>query len=111
MTDFEIRVNAGIEWLNEHGPTEWWDLIDLTTLDLNSPARCVLGQVFAADCDTYGYNNGYEYIFNKYVNDDGDLRMVDFWHLGFSDVTPRDYELLTEQWARDIESLQMLVSA
>jgi hypothetical protein len=66
MDIFEERVAAGTAWLDDHAPAEWWDRIDLITLDISDGDRCVLGQVFAADADQLGFINGYiaaEYLF------------------------------------------------
>lgn len=42
---FEEQITAGAEWLDEFKPG-WERLIEPATLSLESPCRCVLGQVF-----------------------------------------------------------------
>jgi hypothetical protein len=56
------RVSAGAAWLDEHRP-DWWQRIDLDTLDLREPCYCVLGQEYAAEVDLDGHGlccNGYQ---------------------------------------------------
>src|SRR6478735_12553958 len=48
-------VNAGIKLLDESGPSNWRDLVDVNTLRLESCEVCVLGQVFGSFED--GLNN------------------------------------------------------
>lgn len=45
MASIEERVTAGAAWLDEHRPG-WWQRIDLETLDLGDPCKCVLGQEY-----------------------------------------------------------------
>jgi len=45
MTTIQARVQAGAAWLDENRPG-WIDRIDLATLDLGDPCRCVLGQEY-----------------------------------------------------------------
>lgn len=42
---FEEKIAAGASWLDEFKPG-WERLIEPATLSLESPCRCVLGQVF-----------------------------------------------------------------
>jgi hypothetical protein len=55
------RAYAGMEWLDENGPAEWWDRVDLDTLDISNGYTCVLGHVFAAEADAAGLSCGYFY--------------------------------------------------
>jgi hypothetical protein len=58
MTDYSHlsiseKVGNGVRILNQSGPAEWWDAIDLGKLDISSFDVCVLGQLygnFAAGC-------------------------------------------------------------
>lgn len=46
------RARAGAAWLDErHGP-HWDRLVDVETVDIASPFRCVLGQLSLAGVDT-----------------------------------------------------------
>lgn len=45
MTTIDERVAAGAAWLDEHRPG-WWQRINLDTLDLGDPCKCVLGQEY-----------------------------------------------------------------
>jgi hypothetical protein len=45
MTTIDDRVAAGAAWLDANRPG-WWQRINLATLDLGDPCRCVLGQDF-----------------------------------------------------------------
>lgn len=45
MSDVAERVARGAAWLDEKYP-QWFDKIDLSTLDLSRCTECVLGQVY-----------------------------------------------------------------
>lgn len=49
MDDMRARVRVGIELLDDRGPKDWRDRIDLSILDLLHYTTCILGQVYAAD--------------------------------------------------------------
>lgn len=66
------RVAAGALWLDEHGPVDWRDDIDVDTLDVSDPWLCPLGQLFgsysqavnvtelaSADLESFGFAAGY----------------------------------------------------
>lgn len=68
-------VNAGIKLLDESGPSNWRDLVDLNTLRLEACDVCVLGQVFGSFDDgldnldlthstskRYGFNTDYSML-------------------------------------------------
>lgn len=48
MSGYEARVARGIALLDECGPKDWRSKIDLDTLDIASPWRCVLGQLYGS---------------------------------------------------------------
>lgn len=43
------RVEAGIAWLDDVRP-QWWQELDLDSLDLGSGSHCVLGQIVGGEC-------------------------------------------------------------
>jgi hypothetical protein len=111
MTDAEAlaaRVAAGGAFLDVREPG-WLYLIDLATLDLHAPCRCVLGQLAT---DKHGNVNGWTWtgicsVFN-----------ISTWHTGASndynlgfnagwasqEPPLRDqYDMLTAEWRRYIE--------
>ena len=45
MTTIEERVEAGAKWLDANRPG-WVDRINLKTLNLGDPCKCVLGQEY-----------------------------------------------------------------
>lgn len=45
MNDIAARVARGAVWLDEHYP-QWWERIEISTLDVSSCHLCVLGQVY-----------------------------------------------------------------
>jgi len=59
LTISEERVAQGIALLDEYN-ADWWTLVELDTLDLNSPWECILGQVFRPENEMMdsGYNIG-----------------------------------------------------
>lgn len=102
----ETRVMAGVAWLDENGPAEWWDRVDLFTLNIDSPFDCVLGQVFAADADTVGYSTGYIYAVRTFPE------MLDagprFGFIGLSHIADEE---LTKVWLRVIHARREEVNA
>lgn len=43
MIDYTEQIKNGVKWLDENSPG-WEHKIDLDTLDVNQPCRCILGQ-------------------------------------------------------------------
>lgn len=46
MRTLQERVQAGIAVLDELGPENWRELVDLNTLDMTSESMCILGQLY-----------------------------------------------------------------
>lgn len=91
------RVERGAAWLDEN-VDDWWDKVDLIALDMRSPCRCVLGQLFAGEsCST-----GFFFVSFEYPN-------LDLLGLGFDarngreDQIREDYGFLWAQWKTLIE--------
>jgi hypothetical protein len=106
-TTIAERVAAGAEWLDVNRPG-WVDRINLETLNLSSPCRCILGQELGDYCEA-----PYELIGWPSDDDDerDDSRAVE---LGFnipSSWMEYDYEALTAEWRRYIEARRESVSA
>lgn len=102
----EDRVSAGIDWLNEHGPAEWWDRID-QPINILDGSVCVLGQVFAAKADETGMVDGYSYVINEYT---------EIWNapasFGFCDNgVLTDTLQLEAEWAKAINKIRTEVTA
>lgn len=74
MSDLSAAIGRGIGWLNQNGPADWWDRIDLETLDISDPSKCVLGQIFAAEADQAGMNTGYLFTQTFFSGHGGLLR-------------------------------------
>jgi hypothetical protein len=108
MDSIEGRVAAGVEFLNDNGPAEWWDRVDVFTLDVEKGDHCVLGQVFAAHADETGSPDGYMYALHEFW----------FWEqyesvpkLGFSCAEYGEYPALTQAWRAAILDIRALVNA
>ena len=56
---FEKVVKKGMALLDAQVP-EWRDRVDLDTLDISKPYRCILGQVYADEMAISFTLNGYE---------------------------------------------------
>lgn len=56
LSPADTAVLKGAELLDEHGPENWREMIDIGTLSITSCERCVLGQVFG------GYGIGREFL-------------------------------------------------
>lgn len=98
MASIEERVESGARWLDEHRPG-WWRRIDLDTLDLGDPCKCVLGQEYGDFSYAPVDNLGHPSVAGKGFN-----------ALAFIAPLPIDYaaaekELddLTAEWCRLIE--------
>ncbi len=105
MTSIVERVEAGARWLDGHRPG-WVDRIDLDTLDLGDPCRCVLGQEFGEDADTLnngggGWVTGYCVGLNHLLDGSNVFdRAVD---LGMYELKNDRYSALTNAWRELIE--------
>lgn len=101
------RVDNGVEWLNENGPSEWWDRIDLDNFSILDGQVCVLGQVFRAKADETGYIDGYMYVLRTY-----DEIANNPAHFGFCDNgTLEDPWRLELAWKNAIEKIRTEVAA
>lgn len=109
MTDsIADRVAAGAEWLNENGPAEWWDRVNLKRLSVEDPITCVLGQVFQANADEVCLNNGYIYALDEFFDWE---TYSDVHDMGFSCVELWDYAELDREWRAVIKDIRNFVSA
>lgn len=109
MTDsIADRVTAGAEWLNENGPAEWWDRVNIKTLRTEDAEICVLGQVFQAAADECGVANGYSYALDQFFYYE---TYQDVHDMGFSCVEYGDYPELDRAWRDEIENIRAFVSA
>lgn len=72
---YKLVITRGVALLNEKCKPEWFWRVDLQKLDMASPCRCVLGQLFCcykcgridlgiheADEMEYGFHEGYSRI-------------------------------------------------
>lgn len=86
MTTAVECVNRGAALLDELDP-DWWECIDLPTLDIADPGVCVLGQYAEANLGDWSWGSG----------------LLD---IGFSDKfgfsADYDYPALNEAWAEAI---------
>lgn len=108
------RVEAGIEFLNERlGTTEWVSQIDLESLTMELPSKCILGQLRPSELG----------VKVPYLDDEGNY-FAKCSHLGISlrdpqygfsdgraevstvDESRAYYELLTQEWKRQLAPLQ-----
>jgi hypothetical protein len=94
------RVAKGAVLLDETVP-DWWQRIDLKTLALVSPCRCVVGQLFpSAHAPLDSYADGLDAL---------DVEFYSGATLGFdaetagTDEQGREYTALTAEWRRVIE--------
>lgn len=71
------RVSNGVKFLDENGPKNWREMIDLDKLDIQDGMYCILGQVFAdkvgtrvgagvGTCECCTYVNGYDYGYDLF---------------------------------------------
>jgi hypothetical protein len=93
------RVEKGAAWLDEHRPG-WVDRIDLETLDLGDPCRCVLGQQFEpqSDSDQCGFEVGM-----RLLTTPGNDPVIPLVEQGFYATSDDNYADLTAAWRELIE--------
>lgn len=95
------RRDAGAAWLDEHRPG-WWQRINLDTLDLGEPCRCVLGQEFAPDVDPDGRDlvvaNGYQLAVAKLRDGPPAAFALGFTITGARAYEELSWETLTAAW-------------
>jgi hypothetical protein len=85
----EQRVEAGAAWLDEHRPG-WWKRTDLTTLHMELPCFCVLGQEYGS-------------FYTAPIPDDDTVTLgFDAWGIGPSEQIA-DFAALNTAWATLIE--------
>ena len=99
----DIAVMNGINFLNEHGPVEWWNRIDYDTLDMDTGFTCILGQDFEADAQMTGFTCGYFYAQHTWP----ELAADPIRH-GFCAV---DGVELRSEWIRSVENIREEIAA
>lgn len=103
----EDRVLAGTKWLDEN-VDNWWNIVYLPTLNLESNCRCVLGQVFRTEAENvnderYGKGfTGFDYV-DTYMLSGNEV--VDY---GFDAGPGEEYEDLQTEWERVIKERKVL---
>lgn len=103
-------VAAGIVWLDRNGPDNWRGLVDLPTLDIDSPSDCILGQVFEDKAYNPEYtwahwwnnqrtefNSGYDYAVTTFLSGNFDDTTT---ALGFSGGLGINSYTMTAAWKR-----------
>lgn len=107
-------VASGVDWLNENGPAEWWDRIDLETLSLSDSRRCILGQVYAPDADTIGVQDGYVFtqtLFTEHGGLPADNDPAEHWAQWITECGFITGRATREEWADAIRQLRVEVNA
>jgi hypothetical protein len=99
------RVDNGVDWLNEHGPSEWWDRIE-QPINILDGSVCVLGQVFAAKADETGFLDGYMYVLRTFEEIAWNPS-----HFGFCDNGDEDAWRLELAWNNAIDKIRTEVAA
>lgn len=115
MSTVAERVSAGIALLDEN-VEGWRDKIDLATLDIRHTRKCVLGQVFKTDDDSWesGYDRGRSVLYFQSCeccSEEGELNPYDYGFDASQDDDDLDidtqYDQLRKEWERQLS----LVSA
>jgi hypothetical protein len=91
------RVKEGERRLDEQGPSDWFELVDLDDFVFHQCSKCVLGWVFASpESDHTGFVLGVRKL---------NIDKFDSWKFGF-DTGPNDpwthENLLAASWRRTI---------
>lgn len=89
-----VRVKRGMKLLDEHGPKEWWRMIDLRSFDITSPCNCIIGSCFSGFC--YG-------IAKLKLNSEGAVKYgFESADCGTGQML-RDYDKLQMEWTTQIK--------
>lgn len=92
------RVAKGVQYMDEYGPENWLDLIDLEALDIANTHYCIFGQVFAGtDPEGYSSSGWYNHI-GEFEENTNEADTRDYGLDGPYDET----EALTDEWERVI---------
>jgi hypothetical protein len=90
------RVERGAELLDQKGPPDWRDKINLDNFDMGDGSRCVIGQVYrgqeAAFFGRYGYGLG-----RLGLRLEGGGTRGPAWH-GFDESSRAGFEALERAW-------------
>jgi hypothetical protein len=89
------KVANGVRILNQSGPAEWWDDIDLDNFSIASFERCVLGQLYG------DFEKGCKAIFGEW-DDEATSHAA---RCGFN-YPETDSRALTEEWVRVIRMIR-----
>jgi hypothetical protein len=92
------RVKRGIARLEEYGYTDWWERIDLPSLDMADQFRCVLGQLFG----NYGHGT-----VKLSLNGAGAVNCGFNSDVGSTVVWLANLDALRNLWVAEVESRAM----
>ena len=98
--EIQAAIDAGVKLLNAHTP-HWFNLIDLSTLDLSICSDCLMGQIFP--------NSSWEEALDLVgvTQTDDPLQPNNADYFGFDtddDVGDYGYPELTAAWVAEIET-------
>lgn len=103
--NFSEEIERGLAWLDEHAP-EWITKVDVETLDINDPYRCVLGQVFAEATGDSRFTSGYSYALYTFWSGKTDA-FTPSVALGFTAPATHRGPTLTTQWVHAIKQRRL----
>lgn len=90
------RVQAGAKFLDKHKPG-WWQDIDVKRLNLGSPCRCILGQLY------HDFNEGIEWLRDIDFDTDPDALGFDVDEYDWPE-TSKSFAALTKAWKEEIQA-------
>ena len=98
--ELKVRIDRGVLFLDETVPN-WREQIDMTSLELDAPSHCVLGQVFGSwgtgTCAVYEFEADSELLDPD--SDDVTYTAYGFEHDTYAGIS---YEDLQDAWERVI---------
>lgn len=99
MTTYVDRVRRGAALLDQRGPADWRDRVDVDRLNLRWMDTCVLGQVYTGHVESYyGYDVGLDAL-DAPGDADGAVARDDWAQRhGFEEPTDGNYDALTRAW-------------
>ena len=105
---FSEQIAAGIKWLNQIRP-QWFDKVNLDTLNLGKCSLCVLGQLFGDEPEVeteFMYTAGFGYAQARLGLTDRICQSLGFAVDHSLPNSELRYEILTNEWKEAIRSLR-----
>lgn len=97
--DMKTRVQRGAKLLDKEDPG-WENRVKITPLDLGSPCKCVLGQLFAATAEFNRAGSGYELVTTEMYYP-GDVRREPSKRFAIAQAVAKVMRKTIDRWSHE----------